>query len=521
LSKLKFHKLHPKIAPMSGLTVLVALVFLRWLPHHFSAFIKFDSSIFLYVATQLRSGAALYRDVWDHKPPLIFRFDQLGLAIGSGSVGGVVVLNFVVVVVFFLLCYRLLSELAHRGTALLACVFGILYFADCTISPNVTEVLCLPLEAISLILLMTDVRFGPKAVRAFTQGLIFSALFWTRPNDISIGVIYLIAVTYVVAPRPFNLWRLAERLSKLFVAAAGGAIVGTLCIALPVVLRSSWSELWFATFQFNQLYANLSTLFERVHALVWLLLFSANHGITLLAGAILVCLMFRRPGVETPEDRFKWITLLWFILAVLCAAYTGKRYGKNAVMWIVPVMCAITILFEEIRGLTNLRSRMPIVALSLTVAAFIALSSVVEWSQSEKQSDDEPAFLTELDTVASKSDRVLFWGAIDPTLILRADRPSATRFFCSVPLMHDVSLYRRLAPIALSEVSRNLPRVIVERYTTDFPSLFAGIGTPPGAPRTAAWDTQELTRAKSDLFSKYVLIWADTEHSVRIYKRQS
>ena len=44
--------------------------------------------------------------------------------------------------------------------------------------------------------------------------------------------------------------------------------------------------------------------------------------------------------------------------------------------------------------------------------------------------------------------------------------------FRSVPLMHGVSLYRTLAPIALSDVSRNPPPVIIERYTTEFPPLF-------------------------------------------------
>jgi hypothetical protein len=502
---------------MSALTVLIALVFLRWLPHHFSAFLKFDSSIFLYVATQLRNGSALYRDVWDHKPPLIFRFDQLGLAIGSGSVGGVVGLNFIVVVVFFLLCYWLLRQLARRETALLACVFGILYFADCTISPNVTEVVCLPLEVISLILLMRDMRDGPKTTRAFTQGVIFSALFWTRPNDISIVLVYGLAIAVAIRTSEF------ARLSKLFGALACGGVAGTLCITLPVVLRSSWSELWFATVQFNELYANLTTLLERVHALVWLLLFSSKHGITFLVGAVLVCVAYQKTGLKSTQDRFKWITFVWFVLAVLLAAYTGKRYGKNAVAWIVPVMCAITIFFEEIRGWSNVRTRIPVLALTFSVAAFLVVSSVVEWCQAEKRSDDDGAsILTELNEVASKSDPVLFWGAIDPTLILRANRPPPTRFFCSVPLMHGASLYRTLAPMALSDLSRNPPPVIVERYTTDFPFLFEATGSPPSTRSHGVdWDTQELTRAKSELSSRYVVIWVDTKDSVRIYKRHS
>lgn len=48
-----------------------------------------DAGVFLYAAQVLLDGDLPYRDVWDHKPPLIYVLDALGLLLGGGSPLGV------------------------------------------------------------------------------------------------------------------------------------------------------------------------------------------------------------------------------------------------------------------------------------------------------------------------------------------------------------------------------------------------------------------------------------------------
>src|SRR2546426_12263930 len=54
-------------------------------------FIGRDSSVFLYVARQVQEGGVPYRDVWDHKPPLIYYLDVIGLALADRGVPGAAV----------------------------------------------------------------------------------------------------------------------------------------------------------------------------------------------------------------------------------------------------------------------------------------------------------------------------------------------------------------------------------------------------------------------------------------------
>src|SRR5215212_5827918 len=52
-----------------------------------------DSGVFLYLGLRFLNGDIPYRDVWDHKPPLIYFVDALGLIITPHALWGVCFYN--------------------------------------------------------------------------------------------------------------------------------------------------------------------------------------------------------------------------------------------------------------------------------------------------------------------------------------------------------------------------------------------------------------------------------------------
>lgn len=48
-----------------------------------------DSGVFLYIGQQILDGSIPYRDIWDHKGPVIYYINAVGLFIGHGSLWGV------------------------------------------------------------------------------------------------------------------------------------------------------------------------------------------------------------------------------------------------------------------------------------------------------------------------------------------------------------------------------------------------------------------------------------------------
>src|SRR5512145_2493400 len=69
-----------------------------------------DSGVFLYVAWRFLNGDIPYRDVWDHKPPLIYFVDALGVTLTPHSLWGVWFLEFIFIFFTLFLIYKLLNR---------------------------------------------------------------------------------------------------------------------------------------------------------------------------------------------------------------------------------------------------------------------------------------------------------------------------------------------------------------------------------------------------------------------------
>src|SRR5688500_9132730 len=77
-----------------------------------------DSGVFLYVGWRLLRGDIPYRDVWDHKPPLIYFIDALGLTLTPGSLWGVWLLQGIFIFFTFFLFFKFLDGVFGLPVAL-------------------------------------------------------------------------------------------------------------------------------------------------------------------------------------------------------------------------------------------------------------------------------------------------------------------------------------------------------------------------------------------------------------------
>ncbi|MGB8984137.1 MAG: glycosyltransferase family 39 protein, partial [Anaerolineales bacterium] len=108
-----------------------------------------DSGVFLYVAWRLLSGDVPFRDVWDHKPPLIYFVDALGLTLTPGSLWGVWFLQIIFIFFTLFLIYKLLD----REYGILAALAGTLALTSglfrVLARGNVTEEYALVFQALA------------------------------------------------------------------------------------------------------------------------------------------------------------------------------------------------------------------------------------------------------------------------------------------------------------------------------------------------------------------------------------
>ncbi|HMN62847.1 MAG TPA: glycosyltransferase family 39 protein [Anaerolinea sp.] len=130
-----------------------------------------DYSIFQYVGERIREGQLPYRDVFDHKPPLIFYLDALGLTLGGGSRWGIWALQLIAVGSAGLLGYAALKRVFGRFPAWLAAAGFLLNLVFVHEGGNLTEEFALPFQFAAVYLLADMEAARRSGWRTFGMGL--------------------------------------------------------------------------------------------------------------------------------------------------------------------------------------------------------------------------------------------------------------------------------------------------------------------------------------------------------------
>ena len=190
-----------------------------------------DSTIFAYTGRVIAHGGVPYKDVFDHKPPLIFFFNYAGLLLGPWGLWLIdAVLVMLVTIPFFRLCQK-------HGLAW----------------PWIPPIL------FNLLLRNYEVCWGFGMTREYTAIflLLFFCLLLNRSRYCFFWMGLLTAATFfmqqdqVIILLPFWLYALADSRTRPILP----AIAGFLTLSAPILLYFGWNHalpyFWECAFQFN------------------------------------------------------------------------------------------------------------------------------------------------------------------------------------------------------------------------------------------------------------------------------
>ncbi len=206
-----------------------------------------DSSVFLYVGDRILEGAIPYKDVWDHKGPLIYYIDALGLAMSSGSRWGVWLLEFVAVLIAAWVGYGLMKRAFGTWPAIFAVILFLLELRLVLDLGNLTEEFALPFQ-VALLWLFWRGTNTKQVLYYFLIGVGAALCFLLRPNIIGIPLAIGITIGWqAFAERRKEAWK------HLGIMAAGGfSILGL--VAIYFFFAQALPQLWDAVFAFNFAY---------------------------------------------------------------------------------------------------------------------------------------------------------------------------------------------------------------------------------------------------------------------------
>ncbi|MBQ6508741.1 MAG: hypothetical protein IJI07_04635, partial [Flexilinea sp.] len=115
---------------LSVLLILLVsiLLFAAYFPLRTNYYPSHDYSIFAYIGQQILRGKMPYTELWDHKPPVIFYLNALGLKLAGGSLLGIWLLEFAAFFLGNLIFFRVLKRRFSAGISLSVLFFGMLHY---------------------------------------------------------------------------------------------------------------------------------------------------------------------------------------------------------------------------------------------------------------------------------------------------------------------------------------------------------------------------------------------------------
>ena len=221
-----------------------------------------DSGVFLYSGSQILHGHIPYRDFWDHKPPVIYYLNTLGLLLGNGSRWGVWLLEVLSLSIAGAFCFSLLKKAFGTLPALLGLIaLGSFLFS--TISGgNLTEEFALPLQFAAIHLFIQAEEQKGHAWRGYVIGVLLGVTFLLKQNLIGIWLSLLIYLLIT---------RVASRRWHVLIVELVTILLGSISVLLVFVIffatQGALADFWDAAFKYNFAYVN-GSLLKRVKAIL-------------------------------------------------------------------------------------------------------------------------------------------------------------------------------------------------------------------------------------------------------------
>ena len=434
-----------------------------------------DQSAYIYVAKGILEGEVPYLDRWDHKGPLLYGLNALGLIISD--VQGVWLVEMI-----FLLSAVWFAFLATRDSfdvvpALFSVAILLGYFLIIGVynSPATYSTL---FRFISLYLFLRMERGNNTAWYPVAIGALAASAFLLLPSQvglwIAIGLFWLI-------------WR--NDATRRILLSIAGALPPILVAVGLFAVANSLHGLWDALFVYNFAYSDIS-LVERLDSIL-----SRKMSLLLLPLVIIwpIAFFYSQLSKERQDCPFSSILRLGLILLpieIVLISLSGFAWNQYYLL-ILPVVIIFTafgtfLILGSLKKFTSLPDHflgfillfcvvcLGIVALYyFSPARFEYLTRITERYTWQGISSRDDSYVTVVDTIiegTDPEDMILVYGT-GTWLHLSSKRNSPTRFFYQYPLALPGYARSQIFDEFIADIRNREPTMIIDTRNSRLPPL--------------------------------------------------
>ena len=188
-----------------------------------------DINIIFTVGKSLWKGLIVYRDLFEHKGPLMYAITALAALVSKTSFLGVWIIEIIAAAAFLLISRKIIRRINPDASLFLLPVIAFFIYRSEAFVGGTAEEFCLPLLAGALYIgvdASLDSRM-PSFKESVLLGITSAVVFWIKYNMIGFYIGFLLI---------FILFAWKDHAWKKLLTAAGGAVTGFLIVTLPILV---------------------------------------------------------------------------------------------------------------------------------------------------------------------------------------------------------------------------------------------------------------------------------------------
>ncbi|QWR76320.1 glycosyltransferase family 39 protein [Candidatus Magnetomonas plexicatena] len=411
-----------------------------------------DSAIYIYSAKEILKGKLMYKEIFDHKGPMLYVINIIGLWILKGNLTGIWLVELFFLFITSLYIFKTARFFVDDKVAVISSIYLLFTLPPLISHGNIPEEYALPFMAVSGYILtgyITKQRVM-KYLDVLLVSVCFSMTFLLRPNLVPLWTGFAVVIL-------FSLIR--ERKYKDIFTYSSLVITGVVLTVLPFLLyalkNKILSDAIFCIWKFNMAYSN-HTLTKIMQAA-----YKSTEDInkTYLTMLLLIyvwylVLNFKREGNKLLHA----VVIINIVLTMFISCGFGWFFVHYAVAY-VPVVCVAVVLCFSIIAKYGKGIIFPLgVMLILTFQALVVqYTSIVDAYVPKPGISSVTNFIKD---ATKEGDTIAIVGN-DSRFYFMSGRSSCSKYHYLNPLL-DVAAYNSLIRGEFcADLIKNKPKLIV------------------------------------------------------------
>jgi len=438
-----------------------------------------DSGVFLYVGWRILEGELPYLHVWDHKPPMVFFLNSLGLSLSNNSTWGVWIIQFLSLLLAVYLGHILLKRLFGVFSAVISTFIWLLALFFILRGGNLTTEYTLPFQFAALWIFWLTMKKKNAHWHYFLIGVLGGVSFLFKQTSIGLWI----AIGFFLLVVGIKKKIIINEIFNIIIILSGSLFFFSL-VSAYFLINNGFIEFLDAAFYYNFYYSSsgrfnlLDRLINFVHGFDHLTVSTIFQYAML--GLVLFILRSKLKHIHEKTSSLLTVALISIPIELIFINLPGFTYPHYFIPLLPVLALFVALLFyfvEHWISECNVfgYSKLLAVVLILGYTSLGTIKGYVMITQDMRERINEPVIQYVIDN-SEPDDSILLWGA-ETMVNFFTQRKSPTRYVYQIPLYTTGYTSEERILEFLDDIINNQPRLIIDTNSEEMPIFQFPIAT--------------------------------------------